>query len=30
VIGYATGKGLDHEQAMENAFKRLKENIIAI
>ncbi len=24
VIGYATGKGLDHEHAMENAFKVLK------
>jgi len=30
VIGYALGKGLDHEHAMENAFKQLKENMVAI
>jgi ribosomal protein S5 len=30
VIGYATGKGLDHEHAMENAFKILKRNLICI
>jgi ribosomal protein S5 len=30
VIGYAKGKGLDHQAAFENAFKQIKRNLIAI
>lgn len=30
VISYGKGKGGDYEQAYENAFKRLRENMICI
>lgn len=30
IIGYAKGKGLDYQQAYENAFMRLKQNLIVI
>lgn len=30
VIGYSKGKGLDYQSAFENAFKRMKSNLIAV